>query len=418
MGKRNFYYGWLIVGVAFFALFLNYGIRNTSTVLFKDVVKDIGVSRGAGSIPFTVMVALYAIGAPIVGKLIDKFGPSRILPTGLALAGLGLCLCSKISNLATFILFFGIIFGIGGNGIGLVPTNTAVASWFRRRMGLALGIASVGIGLGTVIIPPLTQWVLSTWGWRASFLFLGLLTSVSAIPAYLIMRKERDQRNINHLNDFPDNSGGIKRNLSDAPSVLPDGDWTLREALRSANLWKIFFSFVILVVALYGVLLHQVPYATDKGISKSMATLSVTVAGISSIAGRFFFGWLSDKTKTRKLAIYPAYIMVTIALVILIYIKNSLMLFAYAAVYGLGYAAYGPVLPAIVADIFGKKNMGSIFGAVTAGGAIGGAVGPYVTGLLYDLTGGYAYAWLLGIICSLISFALIASVKYPSRLKP
>lgn len=416
MKDRGFYYGWFIVGVAFFALFLNYGIRNTSTVLFKDVIRDIGVSRGAGSIPFTVMVSLYAIGAPVIGKLMDIYGPRRILPAGLAIAGAGLCLCSRITNLATFILFFGVIFGIGGNGIGLVPTNTAVAVWFKRRMGLALGVASVGIGLGTVIIPPVTQLILSRWGWRNAFLFLGLLTVSACVPAYLIMRRERLETQNRTQRERPITQSDENPNeLEQKPEYPTGGDWTLGRALYSANLWKIFGSFVILVIALYGVMLHQVPYATDKGISRAMATLSVTIAGIASIGGRFFFGWLSDKTKTRKVAIYPAYIMVSVAMLILIFVKNAPMLYLFAVIYGLGYAAYGPVLPALVADVFGKTNMGSIFGVVTAGGAIGGAVGPYITGLIYDLTGGYAYAWILGIACSLISFALIASVNYPDN---
>jgi len=414
--RGSFYYGWLVVSVAFAALFVNYGVRYTSTVLFKDAVGELGVSRGAGSLPFTVMVAVYALGAPLVGRLIDRYGPRWIIAGGAVLAGSGLWLCSRINSLFAFTFFFGIVFGIGGNGIGLVPTNTAVAVWFRRRMGLALGIATMGIGFGTVVLPLLAEVVLSRYGWRASFQFLGYVTAAVAVPALVLLRGKRKA-------GAPASRGAVTGNpQAGEPEVDSHGEdpagMSLAAAIRTASFWRLFFSFVLVVVAIYGVMLHQVPFATDQGIDKWWATLSVMVVGLTSIGGRLFFGWLSDRTGERKRALYPAFAMVGLGMLVLVFTRQAWSLMVFASLFGFGYAAYGPVVPAIVADVFGKASMGAVFGAITTGGALGGAAGPYLTGLIFDLTGGYFWAWMLGLACAAVSLVLLSGVRVVATAAP
>lgn len=438
--RGSFYYGWLVVSVSFAALFVNYGVRYTSTVLFKDAVGELGTSRGAGSLPFTVMVAVYALGAPLVGRLVDRYGPRWIIAGGAVLAGGGLWLCSRISSLLAFTFFFGVVFGTGGNGIGLVPTNTAVAAWFRRRMGLALGIATMGIGFGTVVLPLLAEVVLSRYGWRASFQFLGYVTAAVAIPALVLLRGKRKagapasreagagtaaERESGDASAGPNLTGEAVTGNAQAGETAagPAGGTVagprredpagvpLSAAIRTAAFWRLFFSFVLVVVAIYGVMLHQVPFATDQGIDKWWATLSVTVVGLTSIAGRLFFGWLSDRTGERKRALYPAFAMVGLGMLVLVFTRQAWSLMVFASLFGFGYAAYGPVVPAIVADVFGKASMGAVFGAITTGGALGGAAGPYLTGLIYDLTGGYFWAWMLGLACAAGSLVLLSGVR-------
>ncbi len=399
---RGIHYGWTVVGVAFAALFVNYGIRYTNTVLLKSFTGDLGIGRGQGSLPFTVSVLVYAFLAPLAGRLVDRYGPRLVISAGALLGGLGLWACSRASSLWMLVLFYGLVFGVGSNGIGLVPTNTAVASWFRRNMGTALGLATTGIGFGTMVLPRLIGFVDHRWGWRASFQVLGYVTLALAPAAYLALRPGPASEAVE--TDCPSHGDSSTQSIDTC-------DLTLRQALGTSSFWLLFAGFILIVIALYGVMVHQVPYATDRGISSGWAGWSVTVVGAFSIFGRFFFGWLSDRVGEKKRSLYPACALLVLSFLLLFLVRNPWSLMLFAAAFGVGYAAYGPVIPAVVAEVFGKKNMGSIFGLVTTGGALGGALGPYVTGLIYDLSGSYRMAWMLGLACVLLSTFLFAGVR-------
>lgn len=401
------YYGWLVVGVAFMAMFVNYGVRYTKTVLIKDVTAELNIGRGAGSLPFTISILVYALLAPLVGRLVDRYGPRWVMMVGALLAGVGLWLCSTINSLAAFIFFFGIVFGIGGNGIGLVPSNTSVTMWFRRRLGMALGIATAGIGFGTMILPRLTGWINAEWGWRASFQFLGYAAWALVIPIFFLLRP-RERKGEGEGEDKADAGSGPA--VEDKARTKPGG-LTLRESMRTSSFWLLFFGFVLIVIAMYGVMVHQVPYATDRGIDKGWADWSITIVGATSIAGRFFFGWLSDRTREKKAALYPACALLLASMTILIFVRNLWSLMVFSALFGFGYAAYGPVIPAVVSEVFGKLNMGAIFGAVTTGGATGGALGPVITGWIFDISASYFWAWIMGLACVALSTYLFYRVR-------
>lgn len=492
--RKGLYYGWVVVGVAFLVMFVNYGVRGTQTIFVKEIAGDLGIGRGAVSVPFLVCIMIYAFLAPLTGRLVDRYGPRWVMAGGALVSGLGLWMCSRAGSLAALVFWFGVVFGVGGNGIGLVPSNTSVAMWFRRRLGTALGVATVGIGVGTMVLPRLTGLVQSHWGWRGAFQFLGYIALSLAVPAVFLLRggtpgecegeepgavgreparrgerpgmgfggepaesvigspadvngsgldprdahsataveeKEGEELSVATAKNAPmvfSRAGVERENMNEG---LPAGDigegavieeetcerantqggLTLREAVRTSSFWLLFAGFVLIVIALYGVQFHQVPYATDRGIGREWALWSVTVFGATSILGRFFFGWLSDRTREKKAALYPSVAFLFLGLVMLMLVRNLWSLMAFAAVFGFGFAAYGPVIPAVCAEVFGKANMGAIFGAVTTGGALGGAAGPYLTGFIFDHTGSYAGAWILAMACVALSAFLFSRVR-------
>ncbi|WP_458012462.1 MFS transporter [Candidatus Solincola sp.] len=467
-GRSRVYYGWVVVAVAFLAMFVNYGVRGTQTVLIKGFSRDLDIGRAAASLPFTVSVLVYAFLAPVTGRLVDRFGPRWVMVGGAFLAGIGLWLCSRANSLWALVFFFGIVFGVGGNGIGLVPSNTSVAMWFRRRLGLALGVATMGIGFGTMILPRLTGLIQARWDWRVSFQFLGYVALALTIPALLFLRrgagggeepeeipaeacagaggwtenvpgeslgagKEGGERRdpegtVPGTRNGVGSTGGICGSAIREEGVPEEGTGseireagngeegnfgglTLREALRTASFWYLFMGFVLIVVSLYGIMVHQVPYVTDRGISRNWAEWSVFLYGATSILGRIFFGRLSDRTREKKNALYPACFILTGSILLLFLVGQVWVLMVFAAVFGFGFAAYGPVIPAVCAEVFGKANMGAIFGAVTTGGALGGAFGPVLTGFIFDRSGSYLGAWAMALACVLLSTLLFSRVR-------
>ncbi|MEW6555601.1 MAG: MFS transporter [Actinomycetota bacterium] len=399
--RKGIYYGWVVVGVAFLAMFVNYGVRSTQTVLIKGFSEDLGIGRAAASLPFTVSVLVYAFLAPVTGRLVDRYGPRWVMAGGALISAFGLWMCSRAGSLWVLAFFFGVVFGVGGNGIGLVPSNTSVAVWFRRRLGLALGVATMGIGFGTMILPRLTGVVQSSWDWRTSFQFLGYVALALTFPCLFLLRGGKGEV------AEEEEPGG---EAHPAPAAAAGG-LTMREALRTPSFWLLFTGFVLIVIALYGVMVHQVPYATDRGVSKSWAEWSIVVYGATSICGRLFFGRLSDRTREKKNALYPACAVLFASITMLIFVREAWSLMVFAAVFGFGFAAYGPVIPAVCAEVFGKASMGAIFGAVTTGGALGGAAGPVITGFIFDRTGSYVGAWVLALACVVASTVLFARVR-------
>lgn len=411
---RGVYYGWVVVAVAFLAMFVNYGVRSTQTVLIKGFSRDLDIGRAAASLPFTVSVLIYAFLAPVTGRLIDRFGPRWVMAGGALLSGMGLWMCSRANSLWVLVLFFGIVFGVGGNGIGLVPSNTSVAMWFRRRLGLALGVATMGIGFGTMILPRLTGLIQSRWDWRASFQFLGYISLALTLPALLFLRRGAGGGEEPHSEPTGASGGpGAEGDEPSRGSVEAGGGegLTLRQALRTTSFWYLFMGFVLIVIALYGIMVHQVPYVTDRGISRNWAEWSVFVYGATSILGRLFFGRLSDRTREKKNALYPACFILAGSILLLFLVDRVWVLMVFAAVFGFGFAAYGPVIPAVCAEVFGKGSMGAIFGAVTTGGALGGAFGPVLTGFIFDRSGSYLGAWILALACVVLSTLLFARVR-------
>jgi len=473
--ERTVYYGWVVVAVAFLAMFVNYGVRSTQTVLIKGFSRELDIGRAAASLPFTVCVLIYAFLAPVTGRLVDRFGPRWVMAGGALLSGVGLWLCSRAHSLWALTFFFGFVFGVGGNGIGLVPSNTSVATWFRRRLGLALGLATMGIGFGTMILPRLTGLVQAHYGWRASFQFLGYVALALTVPVLLFLKRgagkgeepeegsasgiprgegvgmptagdepldarEDGRRRVGEGRPTPSVPGIKRRKVGgegDAASGArgsrkgsgveagisgeggedggENGGLTLRQALATASFWYLFLGFVLIVVALYGIMVHQVPYATDRGISRNWAEWSVFLYGATSILGRVFFGRLSDRTREKKNALYPACFILAASILLLLAVDRTWLLMLFAAVFGFGFAAYGPVIPAVCAEVFGKASMGAIFGAVTTGGALGGAFGPVLTGFIFDHSGSYGGAWILALACVAISTLLFARVKVMAR---
>lgn len=395
--KREGPLGWYTVAVAFVALMFNYGIRYTNTVLFKNVQGDLHLTRSQASLPFTVCLLIYALGAPLVGRVVDRFGPKWVMAAGGLIAGVGLWLCSTMQSLPAFIIFFGVIFGLGGNGMGLVPSNTAVSYWFKEKLGLALGIATAGIGVGTVLLPPITNFFVNRWGWRTTFIILGVMIWALFVPLSLFLRRRPHAQS--------------KQPVKSSEAINNESKGALKDALMSPNFWLLFFSFTLIVIAMYEIMLHQVPYAKDQGVSQWWATLSVTIVGLTSILGRLLFGRLSDRTPDRRLALLVAFALLFLSIIILMFVRNVVSLMVFAALYGFGYAGYGPIIPAIVSDIYGKANMGAIFGAITMGGALGGAAGPYIAGWLFDRTGSYSSAWLVAAIVALVSIVLVMKIK-------
>ena len=235
------YYGWIIVGVALISMAFWLGIRSSFSVFYVALLDEFPWSRAGSAGVQSMALITYTFMAPLVGALIDRFGPRRVIAPGILILAVGLMLCSRIETLTQFYIFYGVVVGTGISCIGIVSYSAILAHWFEKKRGLASGIAVSGMGLGTFLLVPMSQSFISMWGWRMTFIITGCLVLIILVPATALFLRHKPQE----LGQHPDGSNSPdlnNKNHSQDQNNKQDNDWTLRKAVYTLRFWALIFS--------------------------------------------------------------------------------------------------------------------------------------------------------------------------------
>jgi MFS family permease len=406
---QRIYWGWYVVLGALLIQGINYGARYCFGVFVKPMALEYQWSRSVISAGMSIMIVAYGIGGIFAGRIVDRIAPRWIITAGAALMASGMFLTVLIRNPWQFYFTYGILGGFGAACLGAVVCNSSVGKWFIRKRGLAIGISSVGVGVGTMAMTPLAGYVVKIYGWQAGFILIGIaILVVGVVLSQWFMGKTRPE----DYGLLPD--GGAVRDhdhgpvLTGGPRVPP----SLRSILRDSRFWLMAGCFSLAVMAEMSALIHQVAYAQDLKIDKLVAASSLGMIGMAGIFGRFFFGWLGDRVSDAKYAAALGFLLMAVGMFLLMKTTSVVMLFAYAILFGFADGCLGPLMPFLLADRFGRHMLGSAYGVLTFFAAgIGGGVGPVMAGYIYDRTGSYQGAWLLNLAVLLIVTFLILALK-------
>jgi OFA family oxalate/formate antiporter-like MFS transporter len=287
--QQGFFYGWVVVGCAFTILCIAYGIQFTFGVFMPFISADTGWDRGSLSLPYSLYVFVYSALGVVSGRLTDRMGPRIVLTGGGCLLGAGVMLMSRVHALWHLYIVLGLV-AASGMSAAYVPCNATIVRWFTRRRGLALSIASSGASFGMFIFPPLATTLIAAYGWRRTYLTLGLLALFGLISCATFVRDPEK------MGLGPDGQPPQEDAQSDSARIdLMFEDWTLAEAKRSTAFWllNIIFTFTWLVV--FMPMVHIVPFAVDLGISHFLAAMTISVIGFAGFAGRLAIGPISDR---------------------------------------------------------------------------------------------------------------------------
>ena len=397
MKIRTLYYGWIIVGIAFLSMVFWFGIRSVFSVFYAELLEEFAWSRGgAAGVQATALIT-YTIMAPVIGTLIDRFGPRRVIVPGIIILSLGLFLCSLIQTLAQFYLFFGVIAAIGLTSIAIVSYSAILSHWFERKRGLASGIALSGMGMGTFLLVPMTQYFITLSGWRLTFVIIaGLSLAVLLIINGIFLRHKPQE-----LGLYPDGMSGNEwaeyRKRSMEQSGWSNRDWTLTEAMRTDRFWYLLIFFFLTIFIIYAVLTHHVRFLIDQGIDAATAAFVFSIIGISSGISRIFWGWLSDHIGREITFTLGAFCMIlgTLCMMALDMAVNAQLLYAFALLFGIGWGVNAPIFMSSAADLFQGKSFGLIYGIMEGVLGIGAALGAWFPGFVFDRT--ESYQWAFGI---------------------
>lgn len=398
--RRGMFRGWYVVAAAFAVMFVGFGSAYTFSAFLEPLQRDFGASRGSISLVFSIAGFLYFALGIVSGPLADRIGSRPLAVAGMILTAAGLAAASAARSLVEVYLAYGLGVGLGV-GCAYVPAIGAVQRWFVRRRGFASGLAVSGIGLGTLAMPPLASLLIGSVGWRGAYLVLGAIALVLGGGLSLLIENDPKDRGLGPDGDPP----RAPRAGTDAAGA------SVREAVRSTRFVGLYVSCLVCSFGAFVPFVHLVPYARDHGVAASSAALLLGMIGAGSTAGRFVLGALADRMgRDRSLTV--VLIGMAFAMAIWAVAANVWSLAAFAFVYGAFYGGWVAVLPAVVMDHFGGRNVSGIIGMLYTSVAFGTLVGPSAAGFAYDSSHSYALPILLSAAANIVA-ALIVVVMLP-----
>ena len=404
---RTLFYGWVIVAACMVIMAMHTGLMYTYGVFFKHLTADFGWSRGATAGVHSVFMVTHGLFAIVMGWLVDRFGPARVMAAGAFISGLGLALTSQINALWQLYMTYGVIFGIGA-GAGFITTMATTARWFIKRRGLALGIVASGSGLGTMLLAPVAERLITAFDWSTAYLVLGAAAWAIMIPCALLLRRDPSEKGLRPYGS--DEIMTSVKGMEQLEANTAETGINLRAAARYKPLWMLCIIFFLFNFCLQMVMVHLVNYATDIGIASLYAAIFISIIGIGSFIGRITMGGASDRIGANTALVICCAIMVT-TLIFLVFAREPWMFYLFALVFGFAYGGEVPQMPVLIGQFFGLRAVATLVGVTVLGATIGGAFGAWVGGQIFDVTQSYQLAFTIAAATSFAAMTLTLMLK-------
>ena len=384
----------MVTQMMYLGLFFTFG------VLFPEFEKEFGWSRaqisGASSTMFIVMGVL----GIAMGRVNDQIGPRILLTASTVVFALGFILMSRMTALWHLYLFYGLLCGLGVAAHDVVVLST-VARWFTRGRGLMSGLVKTGAGIGQLIVPLFAAFFILRHGWRDATMVVGLVALIVMVIAAQVVR--RDPKSLG-LRPWGEDQKEV------ANDVTQEAGLDLKQAVRTRQFWLISMAKLADWYCLFTIIIHVVPHGIDQGLEPATAAIVLSVIGGCSILGRLVLGAGFDYLGTKR-SLLIAFALLFLSVVFLQLLSDPRWLFVFAFVYGIGHGGFFAIASPSVAEYFGTRSHGVIFGIVMFTGSIGGTLGPWLSGWLYDSTGTYDIAFLLVSGFSVFGFLMACGLK-------
>jgi MFS family permease len=421
-GKPRFFYGWVILAVAFITTALGYAVTNTFAVFYPTLVNEFGWSRGNTAVIYSINFIVYGLTAPFAGHLLDRYGPKIIIPVGACIMGSGLALCSLATEEWQFYLLFGVVVAIGLCLTGWAPFVAILSSWFVERRGLAYGVLSAGFGT-SMLSAAAAQYIISQSGWKTAYIEIGIFAAVVIAVIGAIFLRMRPQ-NVSELTSTKKvGSSEVQSHvrsdvITSGKKVWSGTNLTLFKALRTYQFWLLFFMcFSIVGIVEQVAITHQVYFYQDAGYTPMIAATIYSFFGVLYTLGNLLC-FLSDRLGREKVFITGCLLCIC-ALPILLIVNSGTPLWlplTFVILFGIGLGLAAAAYQTTVPDLFHGKNIGSIQGTISMAYALGGTLAPWFIGFIHDQTNSYFAGFLL-VLGALILSIIIMLLLAPSKLR-
>jgi MFS family permease len=404
--RFGIYYGWLVVFVLFLVLLTSAGVQSIPGIVILPLQEEFGWSRAAISLAVAGGILMLGLGGPFSGRLINRFGPLKLLVSAVVMAAIATASLYWLRSLAQLMLVWGVLIGLALGMLGLPLGATLASRWFSERRGLVVGILGAGSSAGALLWVPVMMSVTVTSGWRAAIL-LGAAMLLVLIPLVLLV-----------VRDWPRDVGLRAYGAERAPAgdaVAAERTTSMRDALRTRDWWLLAGTFFVCGLTSNGLIgTHLIPHAVEHGFTQNVAASALAVIGAFNVVGTISSGYLTDRFNPRHLlAIYYAFR--AASLILLPSVTSELGLLAFAVFFGLDYIATVPPTVALTADRFGRASLATVFGWILFAHMVGGALASFGSGLARDVFGDYTIAFIIAAIFGFIAAALSLQVSGAAR---
>jgi len=410
--RVKIFYGWWIVGASFLTfLYVGGAVFYGFTAFFEPIQNDTGWSYTQVSVAASLRGLEMGLLAPLVGVLADRWGPRRLIFGGLLVTIAGLFFLSSARSLLMFYAAFALI-AIGVSACTVLVVLTAIANWFQRKIGLALGIASCGFGFSGLLVPVIVR-LIEVYDWRTAVNVLALGMLVLILPLSLLFRHRPEQ--YGYLPDGQKSEGAYSGETGARPAV--EVEIKVKQALKSGTFWRLALARMYHMMATAAIITHVMPYLSTIGVNRVRSSLVATAIPLMSVLGRFGFGWLGDRSNKRLVAT-ASFIIMGAGVFCFAYASTAgiWLLVPFVILLGIGYGSTNSLLPALGREYFGRNRFGSIYGVIEGIGTVGNMLGPIIAGWAYDKWGTYQTTWLL--LAGLAVVAVISTLTIKPLAKP
>ena len=398
------FYGWVVVIVFLVIGTMLYGIHFSFGLFFKSIEAEFNLTRAATSTIVSVNMLLAALCSILAGWSMDRYGPRFVVLLMGIFASLSLVLTSLTNSLWQLFITYSLLLAMGTGPIYVVPMST-VSRWFDKKRGLAMGLSSMGIGLGTMVMAPFATYLITSYSWHTAYLVIGQIACVIVVPLSRLLKKD------------PAEIGALPDGAERVYSAMPSGGVTtapvqssLLSIIRSRNYWLIAFIHFFFAACAFFVFSHLVPHITDIGFTPIEAALVITLLGAASIPGRLFMGIASDRIG-RKTASITCTLFMAVAIYWLVWTRDLWGLYLFAVVYGFFYSGFGSSTAALISNSFDLGNIGTVFGLLEIGIGLGAAAGAAFGGYIFDTSNSYEAVFLIITLALLVAAVLFTLVK-------
>jgi len=404
MIKGRIFYGWWIITLGSLVLAVGMGIfYHSFTVFFLPLKRDFGVSSAAISLLYGAARLEGGVEGPLIGYLIDRFGPRVLIIMGAIITGVGFILLSTVDSFGAFFLIYILVISLGYNAGFFHPVSTAVNSWFIRRRAIGFATIMAAGSMGGVVMAPLLSYIILNSGWRNGTLFAGLLILIVALPAGLVIHRSPEVRGL-----YPDGMDPEKPHSG--LQAVPEVHFTVKEALKNLSYWLLFIGITLRILVTIALAVHLIPILVWKGLSEVIGAYAVSLFTFVSIATTLMMGWMGDRF--NKALLCSAGILPTIFVMLgLVVSSDKTILFALPI--GLAITiGTAPLNWSLIGDLFGRRSYATLRGIMGIGYGVATFLSPIYAGWIFDRTGSYTIVLMTFSIILLVSTLIFAMLCF------
>lgn len=382
--RNRVFYGYVVVAASVLILVVMHGTSASFGVFFSPLQTQFGWSRATISGATSLNFLLLGLFSTFAGRITDRYGPRFTLAAASIALCVGYLLLSRVQSAWQLYATYGIVVALGNSGgdMALLPT---VARWFVRRRTLMSSVVKAGTGTGMFVIPLLAAWLIGTFDWRAAYAVLAVLVALVVFSISRLLKRDPSEIGEHAFGEDEDSASG---KAAERPNL------TFREVVHTPQFWVLCGAYFLVWYATQSAMIHIAPHGVDTGLSVSQSAGVVSAIGGVSIAGRLTMGVAGDRIGTRR-AVIVCFAVLLAALSWLQFADAPWMLYVFAPLYGFAHGGFFAIISPLLADLFGTRSHASNLGMLFFIGMTGGAVGPIITGRLYDTSGTYHTAFLI-----------------------